>query len=306
MAANYLAAGQLVAIPTETVYGLAGNASDPNVVLRIFETKNRPTFDPLIVHTHSVSELAKYVVEIPPMAKALFEEFSPGPLTILLPKKAGIPDLVTSGLPSVAIRIPNHPLTLELLKSLSFPLAAPSANPFGYISPTTAQHVFNQLKGKLPYILDGGSCQVGVESTIIGFENEKPVIHRLGGIPLEAIEKITGPLTVRNSSSNPSTPGQLLSHYAPRKKLIQGNVNELLEKYQNEKVAVISFSCRYEKAAYNYVLSEKADLHDAAKNLFAAMRLADESDATLLAAEIFPNEGLGMAINDRLKRASAR
>jgi L-threonylcarbamoyladenylate synthase len=168
LAAQWLHASEPVAIPTETVYGLAGNALDVAAVARIFEVKNRPTFDPLIVHVASVAAVKAHVIDFPAAARQLAAHFWPGPLTLLLPKQPHIPDLVTAGLPRVAIRVPVHPLTRTLLERLPFPLAAPSANPFGYISPTTAQHVYDQLNGLIPYILDGGPCQVGLESTIVG------------------------------------------------------------------------------------------------------------------------------------------
>jgi L-threonylcarbamoyladenylate synthase len=179
-AKSFLLDGNIVAIPTETVYGLAGNALDPAAVLQIFTAKERPAFDPLIVHISSIDKVELYAHSIPSQAYDLMHEFWPGPLTIVLPKNSIIPDIVTSGLDTVGLRIPNHPTTIKLLKQLDFPLAAPSANPFGYISPTSAQHVFDQLGGKIPYILDGGICDVGVESTIVGFENDKCLIYRLG------------------------------------------------------------------------------------------------------------------------------
>ena len=172
---------EVVAIPTETVYGLAGNALYPKAIASIFEIKNRPRFDPLIVHASSVERLSQYANAFPEAARRLADQFMPGPLTLLLDKAAIIPDLVTAGSPRVALRVPNHPLTLSLLQQLDFPLAAPSANPFGYISPTTAQHVADQLGSQIPYILDGGPCQVGVESTIVGFEDGQAVVYRKGG-----------------------------------------------------------------------------------------------------------------------------
>jgi L-threonylcarbamoyladenylate synthase len=297
--------GGVVAIPTETVYGLAADALNSDAVLEIFKVKERPFFDPLIVHVHSVAAVALWVEEIPKAAHLLFEAFAPGPLTILLPKKALISDLVTSGLPQVAIRIPNHPLTLALLEKINLPLAAPSANPFGYISPTSSQHVFNQLQGKIPMILEGGTCQVGVESTIIGFDEGKTIIYRLGGLEIEAIEKVVGKVTIKlNESSNPKSPGMLKSHYAPRKPLYLQAINDDFFKETDKKVGVISLSKLFPEATIQQVLSSKSDLHEAAKNLFAAMRFLDEQDIDIIVAEPLPNKGLGRAINDRLKRAS--
>lgn len=306
-ATNLLYNGNVVAIPTETVYGLAANALNSDAVLEIFKVKERPFFDPLIVHVHSVTAAAQWVEEIPEAAHLLFEAFSPGPLTILLPKKNIISDLVTSGLPQVAIRIPNHPLALALLEKTNLPLAAPSANPFGYISPTSSQHVFDQLQGKIPMILDGGACEVGVESTIVGFEEGKTIIYRLGGLEVEAIEKVVGKVTIKtNNSSNPKSPGMLKSHYAPRKPLYLQPIDDDFFVEINQKIGVISLSKSFPQANIQQILSPKGDLHEAAKNLFSAMRFLDEQDIDIIIAEPLPNKGLGRAINDRLKRASSK
>lgn len=306
-AKHFLQSNELVGIPTETVYGLAANALNTDAVLKIFEAKNRPHFDPLIVHVHAISEIEKYVEHIPAKAKQLFEKFSPGPITLLLEKKNIIPDLVTSGLPRVAIRIPNHPLTLSLLKQIDFPLAAPSANPFGYISPTTAQHVFNQLQGKIPYILDGGGTTVGVESTIVGFENEEAIVYRLGGLAIEEIENEIGKVRLQiNDNSNPKAPGSLASHYAPKKKLVIGELGNWEIEKLNQQAGFIGFDKYVDgiDKKNQILLSSKGDLNEAAKNLFAAMRQLDESDVGIIYAVQFPEIGLGRAINDRLKRAS--
>jgi L-threonylcarbamoyladenylate synthase len=307
-AAEFLAAGNVIGIPTETVYGLAGNALNEDAVLKIFSVKNRPHFDPLIVHTHSKEEIKKYVTHIPTKANRLMERFMPGPLTVLLPKQDIVPDLVTSGLDTVAIRIPNHTLTLQLLQQLSFPLAAPSANPFSYISPTTAQHVFDQLHGKIPYILDGGATEIGVESTIVGFENDDVVVYRVGGLAVEEIEKVTGKVIINNNeSSNPQTPGMLKTHYAPRKKLFVGEPGKwpVTEVY-GKRVSLIAFD-KYDEqidTGCQVLLSPAGDLKEAARNLFAAMRKFDGDDSEIILAVKFPDVGLGRAINDRLKRAA--
>lgn len=215
-----LEAEEVVAIPTETVYGLAGNAFSVKAVSGIFEAKNRPSFDPLIVHVADKNSIKEVVQNIPKELDTLSRHFMPGPLTLLLPKNEKISDLVTAGSPLVAIRIPQHPLAKALLQRLSFPLCAPSANPFGYISPTHAEHVEAQLGEKIPYILDGGACEVGVESTIVGMEEGKVTIFRKGGIPVEALEALIGPVQVKtHSSSNPKAPGMLKSHYAPQSHL---------------------------------------------------------------------------------------
>ncbi|MEX2568057.1 MAG: L-threonylcarbamoyladenylate synthase [Cyclobacteriaceae bacterium] len=310
-AKSLLESGNLVAIPTETVYGLAGNALNEEAVLKVFKTKNRPSFDPLIVHVGHLDQVLEYTKEIPDELMELAKIFWPGPLTLLLNKKEKIPDLVTSGLKAVGIRIPNHPLTLQLLKSLDFPLAAPSANPFGYISPTQAAHVIDQLSEKIPYILDGGNCQVGLESTIVGMEEGQIIIYRLGGIEVGAIEKVVGKvLILPQSSSNPKSPGMLKSHYAPKKPVILGDLNELITKYQAEgiKFAVLSFNKYFEgvEAANQIMLSNSGGFDEAARNLFSAMRNLDNTDVSIILAEELPELHMGKAINDRLRRAAAK
>jgi L-threonylcarbamoyladenylate synthase len=303
-----LQAEEVVAIPTETVYGLAGNAFSPKAVSTIFAVKNRPSFDPLIVHTNEFGRAAAFTAEIPELAYELAARFMPGPLTILLPKAAVIPDIVTAGLPAVAVRVPRHPLAQELLRRLDFPLAAPSANPFGYISPTAAEHVEQQLGGLIPYILDGGPCQVGLESTIIGFENGQAVVYRQGGLAVEELEKAIGPLVLRpHSTSNPAAPGMLKSHYAPRVPLVLGSLEALRERYEGKVIGVIAFRQGLPgiPSARQLVLSPSGDPAEAARNLFAGMRRLDSLPLDLIIAELVPESGLGRAINDRLKRAAA-
>ena len=304
IAIRHLTAGELVAIPTETVYGLAGNALDSIVVTKIFEAKQRPAFDPLIVHISDPNKIQTYALNIPQAAYDLADVFWPGPLTILLEKSLSISDLVTSGLSRVGLRCPDHQLTLELLGNLTFPLAAPSANPFGYISPTTAEHVGRQLGDKVAYILDGGACKVGIESTVVGFENEQAVIYRRGGIDKKSIARITGKLVEKIVSSNPSAPGQLTQHYAPRKPLWLGNIDELLNKIGSQKAGLLLFE-KSRGERIEKVLSLTGDINEAARNLFAALRALDESEAEIILAESVPEVGLGPAINDRLQRAAA-
>jgi L-threonylcarbamoyladenylate synthase len=299
---------EVVGIPTETVYGLAANALNTEAVLKIFTVKERPHFDPLIVHTHSIAEIEKYVSDFPAKARLLLEKFSPGPLTLLLKKKMLIPDLVTSGLDTVAIRIPRQQLTLQLLQQLDFPLAAPSANPFGYISPTSAAHVYDQLNGKIPYILDGGACDIGVESTIVGFENDQVIVYRLGGLSLEELESVADNVIVMtNESSNPKAPGLLKSHYAPKTSFRIVDKSELSQMYEHNNFAMICFDECFPEIdkERQYLLSEKGDLDEAAKNLFAVMRQLDQLKLNEIVAIKFPDEGLGKAINDRLRRAAA-
>jgi L-threonylcarbamoyladenylate synthase len=305
----FLSKSEVVGIPTETVYGLAGNAFDIEAVSKIFEVKNRPTFDPLIVHTNSIERLREFVQYIPEKAQLLAQKFMPGPLTMLLPKHSSIPDLVTSGLDTVAVRIPNHPLTLALLAELDFPLAAPSANLFGYISPTSAQHVAQQLGDKIPYILDGGECQVGIESTIVGFENEEVIVYRKGGLAIEEIEKVVGKVQViSHSSSNPKAPGMLKSHYAPRKEMFILDNNNLKNETQKERIGYLAFKKYNLDLPQNnqLILSESGSYREAAKNLFAYMRQLDAMDIDKIYVELLPEQDLGIAINDRLRRAAVK
>ncbi len=304
-AKKLLSSGELVAIPTETVYGLAANALNADAVARIFTVKNRPEFDPLIVHVPDLDTAELYVESVPHQAYKLANLFWPGPLTMVLKKKAIIPDLVTSGLDTVGIRCPDHIITRQLLRELSFPLAAPSANPFGYVSPTRPEHVIRQLGEKIPYVLDGGPCTVGIESTILGFEDGKPVIYRLGGLTVERIEQVIGPVTIKiRAGSNPRAPGQLMSHYAPRKKVILGNPEELLQRYPAHCSGVLTFSRDF-NSPHQVVLSPSGNLEEAAKNLFSALRQLDTMPVDVVLAELVPDEGIGRAINDRLRRAAA-
>lgn len=305
-AAEFLNRSQLVAIPTETVYGLAANALDKAAVVEIFNAKQRPSFDPLIVHIGNKSDVALYARQIPANAQKLMDAFWPGPLTLVLPKQEIIPDEVTSGLETVGIRMPDHPLTLQLLQQLNFPLAAPSANPFGYISPTTPQHVFAQLQNKIPMILDGGPCEVGVESTIVGFEGEVPVVYRLGGLTLEDIRNVCGEIKVEvNSSSDPKAPGMLNSHYAPQKPLYL--LKDIASDFSfDNSVAIIVFG-DYEVKGNEQVfnLSTNADYKEAAANLFSFLRMLDTDESIKkIYALLLPEFDLGLAINDRLKRAA--
>jgi L-threonylcarbamoyladenylate synthase len=325
VAKSYLLQGQPVAIPTETVYGLAANALDPDAVLKIFKAKNRPHFNPLIIHLPDWELVKKYVQHVPAEAEILAKAFSPGPITFLLEKispnpqspnpqstirnpQSIIPDLVTAGSPKVAVRIPAHPLTRQLLQMIDFPLAAPSANPFGYVSPTTAQHVMQGLNGRIPYILDGGPCQIGLESTIVDFDNQQVIVRRQGGVAIEEIERVLGKklLVQTGVEEHPVAPGQLKSHYATSTPLIILRGNDLPIGYSQETACVIAFGNNMDEVAaeFRFQLSAVANLDEAAKQLFATMRLADACGAKLILVKNLPKEGLGPAINDRLKRAS--
>lgn len=309
LAAELLAKGKLVAIPTETVYGLGANALSESAVLSVFKAKDRPFFDPLIIHVPSLEAATLYADFRDDRLLKLATTFWPGPLTLLLPKKEIIPSIVTSGLPQVAVRVPNHSLTLELLGKINFPLAAPSANPFGYVSPTEPQHVNHQLGKKIDYILDGGVCTVGIESTIVGIEDDKVCVFRLGGLAIEEIEKIVGRVELCiNNSSDPKAPGQLKNHYAPTKPLFVGDLKELINQHSLKKINVICFGeeNNIPNDAEVFNLSRTQNLEEAALNLFKFLRLADESSSDVVLCQMLPNYGLGRAINDRLKRAATR
>ncbi len=311
-AADILRKGGLVAIPTETVYGLAANGLNPAAVVKIYEVKQRPQFNPLILHFASAAQLPALGLHLPPAAQALAAQFSPGPISFVIPASDQIPGIVTAGTPAVAVRFPDHPLTRALLRELDFPLAAPSANPSGRVSPTTAGHVAEQLGDQVDYILDGGPCSVGLESTILSFLEEKPRLLRYGGISLEAIEACIGKveLPVAGYVDNPVSPGQLARHYATRHPLLLGNAQELLQtaldKTPPNRIATISLQDEFPQipTTHQFQLSAGGHLNEAASRLFAAMRLADEMNIDLIIAQRFPDEGLGRAINDRLQRAA--
>lgn len=306
-AARALRAGQVVAVPTETVYGLAANAFDDAAVLEVFRVKQRPSFDPLIVHIGRREDVARLARTLPPGVEAMMDAFWPGPLTLVLPKQAAVPDLVTSGLDTVGIRMPAHPVAQALLQELEFPLAAPSANPFGYISPTTAQHVADQLGGSIPYILDGGPCAVGIESTIIGWDasTARWQLYRAGGLPCEAIEAVIGGIAETQDRVLPVAPGMLESHYAPGKPLHVGDISALLGTFEGRRVGAITFQEPVD-ALQVEVLSAAGDLAEAARGLFAALRRLDNGACEVILAEVFPQHGLGFAINDRLRRAAVK
>lgn len=306
-ARRLLTAGECVAIPTETVYGLAANALDPDAVLKIFKAKERPHFNPLIIHLADWGQVGKYARHIPLEINRLAEKFTPGPITFLLEKTAAVPDLVTAGSPKVAVRIPAHPVARELLASLGFPLAAPSANPFGYVSPTTAQHVLEGLGGRIPYILDGGECEVGLESTIVDVEAGEVVVRRKGGVSVEDIEQVLGHTVqlLTSAEEHPVAPGQLRSHYATATPLYVGEVRLLAQKFAERQICLLEFGDGLSDmpTAHRFQLSAAANLDEAAKNLFRTMRLADACGADVILAPVLPDQGLGRAINDRLARA---
>jgi L-threonylcarbamoyladenylate synthase len=289
--AEDLRSGNVDVVPTETVYGLAANALDESAVAKIYEIKQRPRFNPIIVHVRSAEEFAKYAAEVPEKALKLASEFSPGPVTFVMKKKDVIPDIVTAGNDSVGLRIPNHPLLLKLINTCGFPLAAPSANMFGRISPTSAAEAEKELGGKVSFILDGGNCCIGIESTVISFTEDEPVILRSGAVTREMAEKVIGKVKEAKGGKVLS-PGMLESHYAPGKPLLIANARppeEILADLDAEYMDLGRFG----------------SLADIAVNLFSEMRRCDESDSKVIICMTVKNEGIGVAINDRLLRASS-
>lgn len=307
-ARRWLREGKWVAVPTETVYGLAANALDPDAVAGIFEVKERPHFNPLIVHIAYWEQLEELCPEVPEAAMQLAETFWPGPLTLVLPRSEKVPQIVTGGLETVAIRMPAHPMMMHLILSCGFPLAAPSANLFGRTSPTTAAHVEKQLKGRIPYILDGGPSEIGIESTIVGFENGNPVIFREGGIPSEDIREVLPDIALRSAATDkPNAPGMIKEHYAPGKPLYFGTADELTKHIEARAYALISLNDHplSQEASLHIMLSPENDLRHAASGFFEAIHEADDSHAEIILIERFPDEGLGRAMNDRAIRAAA-
>lgn len=305
-AAAIIRKGGIVAFPTETVYGLGADATNPAAVARIFEAKERPRLDPLIVHIAERAQIHVLAKSVPPKAEHLIEKFWPGPLTLILPKKENIPDIVTSGLSGVGIRMPNNNIARAMISLCGKPVAAPSANKFGSISPTCASHVSEQLGNCIDMILDGGNCAVGVESTIISFMNEDPLLLRPGGLSLECIQKEIGKVIIPDASDfKNASPGRCLRHYAPSTPLRFSQDIAFIDK--NQRVGLLTLKT---KPTNDYsaveILSKTGNLNEAACNLFAALRRLDSAGLDLIIAEKVPDEGLGRAINDRLYRASTK
>lgn len=298
-AAERLKAGDIVAFPTETVYGLGADATNAAAVAKIFAAKGRPDFNPLISHIAETAQLDGLVVA-DSRARRLAEAFWPGALTLVLPRAAGCPvaDAVSAGLPSLALRMPAHPLARELLRLVGRPVAAPSANRSGHVSPTTAQHVRDSLGPEIA-ILDGGACPVGLESTVIGLAGERPVLLRPGGIAAEAIEGVLGEKLAAPADAKLQSPGMLLKHYAPRLPVRLDAVAA------GEKEGLLSFGPALPGFAAVYPLSERADLAEAASRLYAGLHALDRTAGLAgIAVMPIPAHGLGAAINDRLTRAA--
>lgn len=310
IAKSVLQNNELVAIPTETVYGLAGNAYSEIAIKKIFDLKQRPYYNPLIVHLKSAACVFDIATDIPETALQLMDRFWPGPLTLVLKKQDHISDLITAGKSTVAVRVPSHPLTLALLNELDFPLTAPSANPFGSISPTNADHVYNYFGEALAAILDGGPCEKGLESTIIGFEGSQPILYRLGAISTEEIEATIGKLSMlTNNDTSPNAPGMLSRHYAPKTSTyLSSNVAEYINQFEGKKIGLLVFKqpIQNDNVFIQEVLSASGDLNEAAKNLYAAMHRLDQSELDLIIVEKLPETELGNTINDKLARATKK
>jgi len=307
-AARILAEGGLVAFPTETVYGLGADAANPAAIARLYQAKGRPAFNPLIAHVGDIAA-ARQIARFDDPAMALAEAFWPGPLTLVLPKTPDctVADLATAGLDTVAIRIPAHPVAREILREFGGAVVAPSANLSGHVSPTTAPHVQTDLAGRIDLIVDGGAVEVGVESTIVGCFDE-PMLLRPGGVPRAEIERVLGrvlkqpPADAEGDSEQPLAPGMLASHYAPRAKVrlhaISLAPGEALLAFGLGAISGI------DAASVVMNLSERGDLNEAATNLFGHLRALDAKGAHIIAVMPIPDEGLGEAINDRLRRAA--
>jgi len=305
-AAELLQKEEVVAIPTETVYGLAGNIYSEKAVDRIYTVKNRPRNNPLIVHVASLGAATELVQEFPLKAMKLAEAFWPGPLTLILRKNDKVPGYVTAGQDYVAIRIPAHEATLELLKLVGFPLAAPSANPANYISPVTAAAVEEMIGKKIPYILDGGHCRTGIESTIVAFEGDKCLLLRPGAITASHIAEVTGANLLDKHGATVAHPGMFKKHYAPRTKLLlAADPMEAIRANPSKQIALLRFSTKITGNYKQQVLSANADLEEAARNLYHSLYELDKQQYELIIAEPAPDHGLGKAINDRLAKAAA-
>jgi L-threonylcarbamoyladenylate synthase len=302
-AARLLRAGELVAFPTETVYGLGGDATNGLAVARIFEAKGRPRFNPLITHVPDLAA-ARVLAAFDARAAEVAARFWPGPLSLVLPRatRCAVSLLASAGLDTLAIRVPAHPLALALLRVAGRPLAAPSANRSGRVSPTSAADVMTELDGRIAAVLDGGRCAIGIESTVLDLSSEQPMILRPGGVSREALEEVLGPVASASASgAAPRSPGMLESHYAPSRPL------RLEAREARPGEALLALGPRPAPEGFGEVrwLSQRGDLTEAAANLFASLRALDRADVAAIAVMPIPEHGLGVAINDRLRRAAA-
>jgi len=303
--AGIIRKGGLVAFPTETVYGLGADALNPEAVAGIFEAKQRPFFDPLIVHIAECSDVNKLTSGIDKKTEKLVHTFWPGPLTVILKKSAIVPDIITSGLDTVAIRMPRHETALELIRESGTPIAAPSANRFSCLSPTTSRHVMEQLGNSVDMILDGGPCAIGIESTIIKIDETGIHLLRPGGVAAESIEETAGEKIIRGTAgSKPEAPGQMNYHYSPSKPVIISDKPPV----DDSKGGFLFFTKPETEypAERTFILSEKGDLREAAANLFSHLHALDSLDISRIYAQNVPEHGLGLGIMDRLKKASMK
>jgi L-threonylcarbamoyladenylate synthase len=302
-AASIIREGGLVTFPTETVYGLGANAFDAMAVAKIFEVKRRPSFDPIIVHVADFEDVGRLCRKVDERMKALIKRFWPGPLTLILPKSDIVPDIVTAGLETVAVRMPSHCVALELINEAKVPIAAPSANLFGCLSPTQAVHVAEQIQEEIDLIIDGGKCPIGIESTVLDLTS-KPTILRPGGLPLEEIEKVIGKVELSILSKRPRSPGQLPRHYSPRTPLkILKNKNFNVQK--GTRTGLLAFKPPKDEMVFERIefLSTSGNLREAASNFFSCLHRLDKAGLDIIYAEPVPEVGLGRAIMDRLRKA---
>jgi L-threonylcarbamoyladenylate synthase len=317
-AARFLQENEVVALPTETVYGLGGNAKSDVAVEKIFAAKGRPSDNPLIIHIADKMQLTAFVAEIPKKAEILMERFWPGPLTIIFKKKDGVlSDKATAGLETVAVRMPDHPVALALLKKCQLPIAAPSANSSGKPSPTNAQHVMEDLNGKIAGVLDGGSTGVGVESTVLDCTEEIPVILRPGGVTKEQLEAVVGEVhldrALIDEASKPKAPGMKYQHYAPNaplylvngsKSFLQGLIEERQRDGLRVGVLATEESVEYYQADVTIACGKRDELESVAAALYETLRSFNQEKVDIIFSEIFPNTGVGHAIMNRLQKAA--
>lgn len=320
IAANVLGSGGIVAFPTETVYGLGANALSEKSVAKIYEAKGRPSDNPLIVHIAKKESLFELVRQVPDFLPALIERFWPGPLTIVLKKSSIVPDIITAGLDTVAVRMPSHPVALELIRLSGIPVAAPSANLSGRPSPTCAQHVIEDLDGRVDVIIDAGKCDVGLESTVLDLSSISPVILRPGGISFEELNEVI-PLecgVTSNATSKPKAPGMKYTHYAPKAGMVLvvgetanmlSRIKHLAGKYSSEGINVGIMATEQTKDSYGneycvFSMGNRDKPETIAARLFATLRSFDETDVGIIISESLPEEGIGSAIMNRLKKAA--
>ncbi len=306
-AAEYIRQGKLVAFPTETVYGLGADALNKSAVARIFEAKMRPFFDPIIVHVHNLEQANLLARDIDETARKLIDRFWPGPLTLVLEKSDTVPDIVTAGLPTVGVRMPDHPVALALIRETGRPVAAPSANRFGSLSPTRPAHVLEQLGPACSMVLDGGACTVGVESTIVRTGRKKIELLRPGGITVEELTGVVGEITITTEHAIVEAPGQMEWHYAPSKPVLLTDTITVKDMDKSDTGYLF-----YSEPGFSYhedrseILSSRGDLREAAANLFSCLHRLDDMGIRQILAESVPERGLGLAIMNRLRKASKK